>query len=143
MPVDLTGIGLDGAVIITKPEGSDGIIMTKTCKERLLYKIQGMYYLNCNVTAIMDKARLTQVAKDWVELSGVTEKSPPATAKAGTTASGGYTAELHWALVGLDIEERVKMAEILTKYRNGPERSSQFTHFSLTTYGSVPTNPRS
>jgi hypothetical protein len=48
--------------------------MTKICKERVLYEIQGIYYVNCDVTAVMDKARLTQVAKDWVERSGVTGK---------------------------------------------------------------------
>jgi hypothetical protein len=135
-------ISLDGAVIITKPQGSDGIVTPETCKEQLLYEIQGMYYLNCDVTAVIDKARFIQVAKDRVELSGVTGRPPPATTKAGITASGGYTAELHWALVGLDIEEKVKMAEIQMKYRYGPERLSQFTHFSLTTYGSVPANPK-
>jgi hypothetical protein len=48
--------------------------MTKICKERVLYEIQGIYYVNCDITAVMDKARLTQVAKDWVERSGVTGK---------------------------------------------------------------------
>ena len=102
-----------------------------------------MYYLNSDVTAVIDQVELTQVAKDRVLLSKVKGQPPPATTKVGLTAFGGYTAELHWALVGLDIEEKVEMAKIQMIYRYGPDRMAKFTHFSLTAYGTVPPNPRS
>ncbi|PVH96035.1 DUF1446-domain-containing protein [Periconia macrospinosa] len=135
-------IGAEGDVIITKAAGTDGIVTPETCKEQLLYEIQGQYYLNSNVTAVIDQASLVQVGKDRVQLSGITGLPPPRTTKVGVTAFGGYTAELHWALIGLDIAEKVKMAEIQMKHRYGKERFSKFSEWTLTSYGSVPVNPR-
>lgn len=135
-------IGPAGDVIITKRSGSDGVVNIETCKEQLLYEIQGMFYLNCDVTAEIDKVKFTQVGKDRVELSGVKGRPPPRTTKVGITAFGGYTAELHWALIGLDIPEKIKMAELQMRHRFGQERMNRFTHWSLTSYGSSPSDPR-
>jgi hypothetical protein len=135
-------IGCDGEVIITKTPGTDGIVTTDTCKEQLLYEIQGLYYLNSDVTAVIDKVEFTQVGKERVKLSGITGQPPPRTTKVGITAFGGYTAELHWSLIGLDIPEKVKMAEIQMKHRYGPEGLKKFLQWTLTSYGSVPSDPR-
>lgn len=129
-------------MIITKTPGTDGIVTIETCKEQLLYEIQGMYYLNCDVTAVIDKVEFTQVGKERVELSGITGQPPPRTTKVGITAFGGYTAELHWSLIGLDIPEKVRMAEIQMKHRTGADRMSRFLQWSLTSYGSVPSDPQ-
>ncbi|KAH3956154.1 hypothetical protein HBH51_251300 [Parastagonospora nodorum] len=135
-------IGCDGEVIITKTPGSDGIVTTETCKEQLLYEIQGKYYLNSDVTAEIDKVVFTQIGKESVRLSGITGQPPPHTTKVGITAFGGYTAELHWALIGLDIPEKVRMAEIQMKHRYGADRLQKFLQWTLTSYGSVPSDPK-
>jgi hypothetical protein len=101
-----------------------------------------MYYLNSDVTAVIDKVEFTQLGKESVKLSGITGQPPPRTTKVGITAFGGYTAELHWSLIGLDIPEKVKMAEIQMRHRYGPERLKKFLQWTLTSYGSVPSNPR-
>jgi hypothetical protein len=135
-------IGHGGDVVITKTPGTDGIVTTETCKEQLLYEIQGQYYLNSDVTAVIDKVKFTQVDKEKVELSGITGQPPPHTTKVGITAFGGYTAELHWALIGLDIPEKVQMAEIQMKNRYTPEQTQDFLQWTLTSYGSVPRDPK-
>ncbi|KAH9885725.1 hypothetical protein F4778DRAFT_760318 [Xylariomycetidae sp. FL2044] len=135
-------IAADGDVIITKREGTGGVVNVETCKEQLLYEIQGKWYLNSDVTAVIDDAKFEQIGKDRVRLSGITGRPPPATTKVGLTALGGYKAEVHWALVGLDIREKVKMSEIQIKASFGEERLKKFTTFSLTTYGSVPEDPK-
>ncbi|KAH7303854.1 hypothetical protein B0I35DRAFT_364298 [Stachybotrys elegans] len=135
-------IAADGDVIITKNEGTGGVVNIETCKEQLLYEIQGKHYLNCDVTAVIDRAQFEEIAPNRVRLSGITGLPPPKTTKAGLTAPGGYTAELHWALVGLDIEEKVKMTDIQLRQNFGPERLAKFSLFSLQHYGSVPANPR-
>ncbi|PMD37164.1 DUF1446-domain-containing protein [Hyaloscypha variabilis F] len=104
-------IAYDGDVIITKVENTGGLVSIETCKEQLLYEIQGMYYLNCDVTAVIDQARFTELAPNRVRLSGITGRPPPATTKMGLIAFGGYQAELHWAMIGLDIDERVKLLD--------------------------------
>lgn len=135
-------IAADGDVIITKNAGTGGVVNVETCKEQLLYEIQGKYYLNCDVTADIDGAHLEEIAPNRVHLSGIKGLPPPPTTKVGLTAHGGYTAELHWALVGLDIDEKVRMTEIQLRHSFGPERLARFTCFSLQHYGSVPENPR-
>ncbi|KAF2495864.1 DUF1446-domain-containing protein, partial [Lophium mytilinum] len=135
-------ISHDADVIITKVEGTGGIVNVETCKEQLLYEIQGAYYLNGDVTAVIDKAKFTEIGKNRVRLSGITGLPPPSTTKCGLTAFGGYKAEIHWALVGLDIEEKVKMLDIQMKHSYGKERLSKFTTFDLTVYGSVAKNPK-
>lgn len=134
-------IGSDGDVVITKPSGTGGVVNVETCKEQLIYEIQGKWYLNSDVTAVIDQAQFEQIGKDRVRLSGITGRPPPRTTKVGLTALGGYKAEVHWALIGLDINEKVKMLEVQMKASFGEERLKRFTTFSLTTYGSVPKNP--
>ena len=135
-------ISHDGDIVITKPEGTGGTVNIETCKEQLLYEIQGPYYLNSDVTAVIDQAKFTQVGKDRVQLSGITGQPPPKTTKVGVTARGGHKAEIHWAIVGLDIEEKRKMLELQIKHNMGKERLDRLTLFDMTVYGSVPENPR-
>jgi hypothetical protein len=101
-----------------------------------------MYYLNCDVTAVIDNVKFTQVGKERVELSGISGQPPPRTTKVGVTAFGGYTAELHWALIAYDIPEKIKMAEVQMKHRTGTERMKKFLEWTLTSYGSVPLDPQ-
>ncbi|KAH6677709.1 hypothetical protein B0J14DRAFT_536427 [Halenospora varia] len=135
-------ISADGDVVITKVEGTGGLVSKETCKEQLLYEIQGMYYLNCDVTAVIDQALFTELAPNRVRLSGITGLPPPATTKMGLTAFGGYQAELHWAMIGLDIPERMKLLEKQLKGYFGKERLSRFSLFDLSVYGSAPVNPK-
>ncbi|KAH8686104.1 hypothetical protein BGZ60DRAFT_502447 [Tricladium varicosporioides] len=135
-------ISADGDVVMTKVEGTGGLVSQETCKEQLLYEIQGMYYLNCDVTAVINQALFTELAPNRVRLSGITGLPPPATTKMGLTALGGYQAELHWAMIGLDIPERMKLLEKQLKEHFGKERLSRFSTWDLSVYGSAPVNPR-
>lgn len=135
-------ISSDGDVVITKQEGTGGLVSIETCKEQLLYEIQGMYYLNCDVTAVIDQATFTQVGKDRVQLSGVVGKPPPGTTKCGLTAFGGYQAEIHWAMVGLDIQEKVKLLEAQLRHSFGKARLAKLDLWDVSVYGSAGVNPR-
>jgi hypothetical protein len=135
-------ISHDGDVVITKVENTGGLVSKETCKEQLLYEIQGMYYLNCDVTAVIDQACFTDIAPNRVRLSGVTGQPPPATTKMGLTAFGGYQAEIHWAMIGLDIEDRVKLLEMQVRHSFGKERIAKFSLFDVSAYGSAPEDPR-
>ena len=134
-------IAHDGDVIISKQTNTGGMVSVETCKEQLLYEIQGRYYYNSDVTAVIDQAKLTQVDKDRVRLSGITGLPPPPFTKVGITALGGYKAEFHWSFIGLDIEEKVKMLKLQLKKSFGA-RLEKFTTFSVTVNGSVPAHPR-
>ena len=100
-------ISKNGQCIITKNKGSGGEVSTQTCTSQLLYEIQGPWYFNSDVTAILDDLWFEQIGTDRVALRGVKGALPPATTKIGITAKGGYQAEVHWFLCGLDIHDKV------------------------------------
>lgn len=60
----------------------------------------------------------------------------------GLTAFGGYQAEINWAMIGLDIEERMKLPEAQLRHTFGKSRMAKFTFWDITAYGSAPENPR-
>ncbi|CRJ81712.1 hypothetical protein BN1708_001955 [Verticillium longisporum] len=70
-----------GGVVITKPEGSNGIVTVDTCKAQLLYEIQGPIYLKPDVIADNHGVNLTQIGTDRVRLSNIKGLPPPPTAK--------------------------------------------------------------
>lgn len=70
-------IAADGDIVITKVANTGGLVSKETCKKQLLYEIQGMYYLNCDVTTIIDQACFGNIAPNRVRLSGITGKAPP------------------------------------------------------------------
>lgn len=133
-------IAADGTSIITKPEGSNGAVTVDTCKGQLLYEIQGPKYLNPDVVAGIDGARLTQVGKDRVKLSGIFGLPPPETAKVAICALGGYQAEISAYAAGLDTDYKF---ELMKSQVLGQVNQSDFTTFSIEKYGSSVVNPRS
>ena len=100
-----------------------------------------MYYLNCDVTAVIDQALFTEIAPNRVRLSGITGRPPPATTEMGLTAFRGYQAELNWAMIGLDIEEKMKLLEAQLRDSFGKSRMAKFSFWDITAYGSTPENP--
>lgn len=136
-------ISAGGEVMITKALRSGGLVSPATCKEQLLYEIQGKYYLNSDVTAVIDKVAFKNVGPNQVQMSGITGMPPPRTTKAGVTAHGGWRVDLNRALVGLDLEEKKKMYEVQLRHSLGEERLSKLSVLDLTIYGSVAENPRS
>jgi hypothetical protein len=65
-------------------------------------------------------------------------KKPPPTTKVGITARGGYQAEVHYFLCGLDIAEKAAMLE--TQVRHLLD-ISKFHTLKFRTSGSCPSNP--
>ncbi|KAJ7782552.1 hypothetical protein DFH07DRAFT_864933 [Mycena maculata] len=107
----ITEIGADGDVVITKEKRRGGIVSVETCTAQLLYEIQGPWYFNSDVTAILDNVAFTQIGKDRVSMTGVQCAPPPPTTKVGVTAHGGFHAEMIYFLVGLDIPTKARMFE--------------------------------
>ncbi|KAJ0331631.1 hypothetical protein COL5a_002296 [Colletotrichum fioriniae] len=133
-------IGADGGVVITKPEGSNGLVSVDTCKAQLLYEIQGVYYLNPDVVADIEKATFTQLGKDRVRLSGVRGLPPPSTTKLSICLMGGYQAEISAYATGLDTDFKF---EVLKSQVLDQINQSDFTTFSIEKYGSSVADPRS
>ncbi|KAK7530080.1 hypothetical protein IWX49DRAFT_513202 [Phyllosticta citricarpa] len=133
-------ISSSGAVVITKNLGTGGEVSVETCTSQLLYEIQGPWYFNSDVTALLSDLWFEQLSTDRVALHGVKADLPPPTTKVGITAKGGYQAEFHWFLVGLDIKEKATMMESQIRKMLSPH-IHRFSKLAFTTNGSVPENP--
>lgn len=132
-------ISRDGAVVITKQKGTGGMVTIDTCKAQLLYEIQGPWYFNSDVTAVLDEIAFEQLSPNRVALKGVKSAPPPPTTKVGLTAHGGFQAEVHWFLVGLDIEAKARMLEAQIRHALGD--TSRFHVLEFTLNGSAAENP--
>lgn len=124
-------IGKQGKVVITKQKGTGGIVSVDTCKAQLLYEIQGPWYFNSDVTAVLDGIGFEALGVNRVRLTGVKGDAPPPTTKVGITAKGGWQAEVHWFLVGLDIREKARMMETQIRHALGDLSRFHVLNFTL------------
>ena len=138
----IAAIDHKGEAVIGMEQGRDGLVTVDTVASQLLYEIQGPLYYNSDVTASIEDVRLVQVAPNEVHVSGVRGLPPPPTTKVGITAKGGWQAEFHYYLTGLDIEAKAAMIERQTKARMGAYLDA-FSCLRFMTAGHVPVDPRS
>ena len=134
-------IEASGQFVITKEKNTGGIVTPASCSSQLLYEIQGPYYYNSDVTAFLEGMQMVQEGPERVRVSGVVGLPPPPTTKVGITAKGGWQAEFHYFLTGLDIKEKALMVERQTIASMGEFRKD-FHTLKFTVTGSVPENPK-
>ncbi|KAH9206871.1 hypothetical protein DL95DRAFT_429387 [Leptodontidium sp. 2 PMI_412] len=132
-------IGKSGEVVITKQKGTGGTVSVDTCKAQLLYEIQGPWYFNSDVTAVLEDIAFEQLSTDRVALTGIKSQPPPPTTKIGITARGGFQAEVHYFLVGLDITTKGEMLE--RQIRDALGDTSRFHVLKFTLNGTAAENP--
>lgn len=101
----------DGSAVITKHEGTGGLVSTGTVTAQLLYEVAGIRYLNPDVTARLDSVRLEQEGPDRVRVFGARGEPAPTTAKVCINYLGGYRNSTTFILTGLEIEEKARLAE--------------------------------
>ncbi|MFF3613664.1 acyclic terpene utilization AtuA family protein [Streptomyces sp. NPDC002580] len=99
----------DGTSVITKHDGTGGLVDVGTVTAQLLYETQGARYAGPDVTARLDTARLTQEGPDRVRITGVRGEAPPPTLKVGLNRFGGFRNEVALVLTGLDIERKAEL----------------------------------
>ena len=81
----------DGSFVLTKAEGTGGLVDVRSAAEQLLYEIgdPGSYLLP-DVTCDWRHVQLTQVGVDRVEVKGAIGRPPPATLKACAQVVDGF-----------------------------------------------------
>ena len=101
----------DGAAVITKPEGTGGMVTFDTVREQLMYEVHDPgAYLNPDVTADFTSVRLTDQGADRVLVHDVRGRPAPATYKGLVCTPAGYSAEARMAYGWPDAEAKARSA---------------------------------
>jgi hypothetical protein len=120
-------VAADGSSVITKHDGTGGVVSPGTVTAQLLYEIGDPAYLNPDVVAHFDTIRLAQAGPDRVALTGTRGSPPPDTLKVALNMLGGYRNTTTMVLTGLDIEEKAAHAiALLTEVLGGTEQFDEF-----------------
>ncbi|KAH4025513.1 hypothetical protein HBI38_023440 [Parastagonospora nodorum] len=133
-------IAESGEVIVTKNQGSGGEVSVNTLTSQFLYEIQGPWYFNSDVTAILDDVWFEHLATNRVALRGVKGALPPPTTKVGITAKPIYQAEMTWFITGLDTHAKARMIEQQIRHQMG-SNTTNFSKLDFQIIGSCADNP--
>jgi hypothetical protein len=115
-------IAADGSSVITKHDGTGGLVSVGTVTAQLLYEIAEPAYLNPDVITHFDTVRVRQAGPDRVTLTGTKGSPPPGTVKVALNMLGGYRNTMTMVITGLDIEEKADHArQLLFDRLDGPD----------------------
>jgi len=101
----------DGTAVITKPDGTGGLVTPATIAEQILYEIgdPGAYVMP-DVVCDWREVSLEGVEPDRVRVSGARGSAPTRTFKATTTALDGMRVTATAAFAGIDAAGRARRA---------------------------------
>ncbi len=128
-----------GEVVVTKHEGTGGLVSPGTVTAQLLYETQSPRYLSPDVTARFDTIRLAEEGPDRVRVSGVKGEPPPPTGKVCINYAGGYRNSMTFLLSGIDVEAKARTLEDALWTRVGGR--DRFEEVDVTLAGLEPNDP--
>ncbi|KAK5462942.1 hypothetical protein LTS15_002654 [Exophiala xenobiotica] len=133
----------DGSCVITKHEGTGGMVTEETVKCQLLYEIQGNVYLNSDVKAILDDVKIEQMGKDRVRLSGIKGRPPPPTTKLAVFFQGGFEAQNLANFAGYASRRKHKLYEMQIRARlDARDLTKQFDILEFQMIGNPGVDPK-
>lgn len=113
-------IEADGSCVISKADGTGGLVDERTVKEQLLYEVHDpAAYITPDVVADISAALVKVVGPDRVRLSGVRGHPRTATLKANVFFDGGWLGEGEISYAGPNAEARARLAMDVMQKRMG------------------------
>ncbi|MBI3213621.1 MAG: DUF1446 domain-containing protein [Mycobacterium sp.] len=103
-------LAADGSFVITKPEGTGGLVTPGTVIAQLLYEVAAPAYANPDVVAHFDTLAVTQAGPDRVLVTGTRGSAPSTDLKVSMNYIGGYRNTMTMVLTGLNIAEKADWA---------------------------------
>jgi len=124
----------DGTIIITKPEGTGGLVSIGTVAEQILYEVSDPAdYIVADVRCDFSEVRLEQIADNRVRVSGAKGRAPTETYKACITYDGGWRTIAYQPIIGEDAAEKAaRQADALFARGRALLRARNLPDFTLT-----------
>ncbi len=124
----------DGSVVITKPEGTGGLVSVGTVAEQLLYEVSDPAdYIVADVRCDFSDVKLEQVGPDRVRVSGARGRTPTDSYKVCVTFDGGWRSIAYQPIIGEDAAEKAeRQAEALFARARALLRARNLPDFTLT-----------
>lgn len=113
-------IGADGAALITKLDGTGGLVSVRTVKEQLLYEVHDpAAYVTPDVTADFRTVRITETGRDRVHVDGASGRDRPTSLKVTVGFDGGFLGEAGISYAGRNSANRARLAREILLERLG------------------------
>lgn len=104
-------IEASGEFVITKPEGTGGLVDRRTVTEQLLYEIHDpAAYLTPDVVLDITQVELNEAGHDRIRVTGARGKPRPETLKATVCIDSGLLAEAEISYAGPNAAARARLA---------------------------------
>ncbi len=130
----------DGSFVVSKPEGTGGMVTFDTVREQLLYEVHDpSRYLNPDAVADFTAVTLTDLGDDRVRVSGARGGPPPATYKGLVCTPAGWAGEARFGYSWPDAEAKARAALAFVRRRAEgaglPIEEWHEEYFGLNAYG--------
>lgn len=124
----------DGSFIVTKPEGTGGLVTHATVGEQLLYEIgDPARYVLPDVVCDFTQVTMTQAGEHRVEVRGARGLAPTPDYKVSATYADGYRATGQLTVVGIDADHKARRtAEAILERTRGLFRKLGLPDYSAT-----------
>jgi autotransporter passenger strand-loop-strand repeat protein len=111
-------VDAEGAVVITKPDGTGGRVDRLTVIEQLLYEVHDpSAYLAPDVVLDLTQVSVEEIARDRVRIVGARGKPAPETLKATVCIDGGVLGEAEISYAGRNAGMRARLAAQIIRDR--------------------------
>lgn len=124
----------DGSFVVTRPQGTGGLVSPKTVAEQIVYEVgDPACYVLPDVTADWSAVRLETVGPDRVLVTGAKGTAPTGSYKVSLTHADGYSAAVTMMIVGRDAAERAeRTAQAILARAERLMRAAGFAGFAET-----------